>query len=182
MKLAKLLFLVLIVGSASLYTSVMRRNRIQTLREEKTVKLKKETATEFELKNWDAQSVRLSELNKTNYILLNFWAAWCEPCIQELPDMMRFQKLFEDKPIRIVAVNVGENWGQIKTFFKDKLQGRPPFEVLSDLNQRVVSEWGTTKFPETYLIAPGGRVIDKFIGAIPWMDTKTVEHFQEILN
>jgi len=148
---------------------------------EGTYTVKPGSSKDFNLENWDGNNVRLSDLFKNSYVLVNFWATWCPPCVAEIPSMIQFTKDLKNKPIKMATLNVGEDWNTIKAFYK-KMGGRPPFLVLSDKDENVSAQWRISKFPETYLIAPGGTIIDKFIGPVAWDQSKLTKFFNVFLH
>jgi thiol-disulfide isomerase/thioredoxin len=100
-------------------------------------------------------------------VLLNFWATWCPPCIEEMPSMRRFHaKLAADPRFVLVAVSADESWEPVKRFFGDD---PPAFEVLLDEGGELARKYGTTMFPETYVIRDG-KIIGFIEGPRNWDD------------
>jgi thiol-disulfide isomerase/thioredoxin len=183
MKIAKIALVFIIFAGAFAYFSVLNRNKVTSESETKTVKLLNDQAREFSLPSWEGKELSLnSVLGNKNFVLVNFWATWCEPCIREIPTFIDLKKNLKDQPFEIVAVNVAEDWGKIKSFFKDKFGGKPSFEILLDKDSSVVTEWETTKFPETYLVAPNGKILNKFIGEVPWNAKKFEKYLLPIMK
>jgi thiol-disulfide isomerase/thioredoxin len=100
-------------------------------------------------------------------ILVNFWATWCPPCREEMPSLTRLAQSFDPQSFEVVTVSVDEGWEPIEKFFSgSKIQ----FRVLLDDGARISRMYGTTKFPETYLVDKDGRLRLKFVGPRNWMD------------
>ena len=66
------------------------------------------TAFDFDLEEFNGGSVQLSELNSSGYVLLDFWASWCSPCIGEIPVLQGFYDTYRDK-VQIVSLSIDED-------------------------------------------------------------------------
>lgn len=110
-------------------------------------------------------------------VLVNFWATWCAPCRDEMPSMEMLNRRFGNQ-VAMVAVSVDDDTAQIARFFGDT---KPTFTVLWDQSKKSSAAYGTFKFPETYLIAPDGKIAAKFTGPRDWYNQGTVQYFTEIL-
>ena len=104
--------------------------------------------------------------------MLNFWATWCPPCVEEMPSLVQMQKKFQSKDVIVLAVSVDDDPDAYHKFLKDHaidlLTVRDPGGPKTDqgVNAPVASRYGTFKFPETYIIDRSGIIRRKFIGAI----------------
>lgn len=138
------------------------------------------TAPDFTLPDLNGQQVSLSSY-RGKVVILNFWASWCEPCREEMPAFARLALMLEGrKDIALVTVSTDEDIEAAKdtlaTLFaadeelKQKLpKGKIPFPVLLDPEVRVVTEkYGTTKYPETWIIDEDGFIRARFDGARDW--------------
>jgi len=98
-------------------------------------------------------------------VVLNFWATWCPPCVEEMPSLVEMQRRMKAKGVTVVAVSVDVDQNAYHQFLKDHnvnlLSVRDPNQKTSDL-------YGTFKFPETYVIDRQGVMRRKFIGAVEW--------------
>jgi thiol-disulfide isomerase/thioredoxin len=99
-------------------------------------------------------------------VLVNFWATWCPPCREEMPSLTRLAQSFDPQTFEVLTVSVDDGWQPVERFL-----GKPvPFRVALDEGALVSRKWGTTKFPESYLVDRDGKVRLKFIGPRNWMD------------
>ena len=112
------------------------------------------------------------------WIFVNFWATWCPPCRDEMPSMEMLNRRFSKQMI-MVAVTVDEDWNEVIRFFGDD---KPSFQVLWDKRKITALKYGTRKFPETYLVAPNGKVAAKYIGPRDWYNVGTVDYFDAVLR
>ncbi|HVZ84316.1 MAG TPA: TlpA disulfide reductase family protein [Terracidiphilus sp.] len=98
-------------------------------------------------------------------VLLNFWASWCGPCIEELPSLLQLHH--DDPNLTILAVSIDEDPSQYQRFIQ---QRHVDLITVRDPNQTAASLFGTDMWPETYLIDRKGIIRRKFVGATDWSD------------
>jgi thiol-disulfide isomerase/thioredoxin len=103
---------------------------------------------------------------KGKLTLVNFWATWCPPCREEEPSLEKLTKAFDPGSFQVVAVSVDDGWEPIEKFFTGRT---PAYRVLWDEGGKTSLRYGTSKFPESYLLDSSGRVRLKFIGPRDWM-------------
>ncbi len=122
-----------------------------------------EAAPDFSIQNANG-AIALHDL-KGKVVVLNFWATWCPPCVEEMPSLVQMQSKLRDKGIEVLAVSVDVDDNAYHKFLKDH-----NVDLLSvrDPNQKSNALYGTFKFPETYIIDRDGKVRRKFIGAVDW--------------
>ena len=126
-------------------------------------------APDFQLQDRNGRIYSMADF-KGNLVLLNFWATWCPPCIEELPSMEVLNRRMKARNFVMVAVSVDESWADIDKLFST-FSNQPSFLVLLDKEKKVVTgKYGTTVFPESFLIDPKGRVLKHYIGPYPWTD------------
>ena len=124
----------------------------------------------------DAQrSVTLSKL-RGKPVLLNFWASWCGPCIEETPSLVNLQRRMGDK-ITILGVSVDEDEGAYLRFLKD--QGIQ-YLTVRDPKKDSPSLYGTFAWPETYIIDPNGVIRRKMIGPTNWASADMVQFLNSV--
>jgi len=96
-------------------------------------------------------------------VLVSFWATWCPPCVEEMPSLEAVARRLGDRAT-VLAVSVDENWDAIGKFFP---QGTP-LTVLLDPSRAAPASFGTSQFPESFLIDPRGQVRYAFINQRDW--------------
>jgi cytochrome c biogenesis protein CcmG, thiol:disulfide interchange protein DsbE len=114
----------------------------------------------------DERKVTLSQF-RGQVVVLNFWATWCPPCIEETPSLVVMQQLMKDKGITVVAVSVDVDESAYRRFLKEHGVN---LLTVRDPDQKSAGLYGTFKFPETYVIDRGGVLRRKFIGAVDWTE------------
>lgn len=110
-------------------------------------------------------------------LVLNFWASWCAPCIEEIPSLNAFQKRFAKSGVVVLAVSVDTNAQKYRNFL-DKIH--VSFDTARDAKSDLSAEYGTFKFPESYIIKDG-RVVRKYIGAEDWTSDDVTQYVESLL-
>jgi cytochrome c biogenesis protein CcmG/thiol:disulfide interchange protein DsbE len=110
-------------------------------------------------------------------VVLNFWATWCPPCIEETPSLVQLQKRMKDKGITVVGVSWDEDGEAYHKFLQDH---KIDFLTVRDAAQKSSSLYGTLKIPETYIIDRKGIVRRKFISAVNWSEPEVVDFLSKL--
>ena len=121
------------------------------------------TAPDFMVQDSE-RSVALSQL-RGQVVVLNFWATWCGPCVEEMPSLVEMQRRLKSKGITVLAVSVDVDPNAYHNFLT-----RHTVNLLTvrDPEQKANSLYGTFKFPETFVIDRNGVMRRKFVGAVDW--------------
>ncbi len=98
-------------------------------------------------------------------VLLNFWASWCGPCIEELPSLLQLHH--DDPNVVVLAVSIDEDPYAYSTFIRNR---HVDLITVRDPNQTAANLYHTDMWPETYLIDRSGIIRRKFVGATDWSD------------
>ncbi len=97
--------------------------------------------------------------------VVNFWATWCPPCVQEIPSLNRLAQAMQGEPFRLVSVNYAQGGQTIQAFMK-KVQ--VDFPVLVDADGSEAAQWNVIAFPSTFVVGPDGRIRYGVNAAIHW--------------
>lgn len=115
------------------------------------------------LPDMDGKDRALSEFHG-KWVLVNFWATWCPPCIEEMPELERFHKAHKDSDAVVVGVNMEDiELAELKEFVENMFISYPILLAPPD---------GTTvlgripALPTSLLISPQGKLIDRHIGSV----------------
>lgn len=127
-------------------------------------------APDFTIQDSDRKFV-LSDL-RGKVVLLNFWATWCPPCVEEMPSLVQLQQRFKDKGVAVVGISVDVDGDAYHKFLKDY---KIDFVTVRDPDQKTSSLYGSFKWPETYIIDRSGIVRRKFIGPVEWSQPEIVD-------
>lgn len=111
-------------------------------------------------------------------LVLNFWATWCPPCIEEMPSLNAMAKQLAPKGVVVLGVSVDRNAAAYERFRK---QARISFLTARDPGAEISSRYGTFKYPETYVIDSRGRVRQKHIGPRNWLEPEILQSIEALL-
>jgi len=105
-------------------------------------------------------------------VVLNFWATWCPPCVEETPSLVQMQQRLKDKGVVVLAVSTDADDAAYHRFIK---QHNVDLVTVRDANQQSNALYGTVMFPETWIIDRTGMVRRKFVGAVDWNTPEITE-------
>ncbi len=133
------------------------------------------------LKTLAGDDFDLSDI-KDEVILVNFWASWCGPCIEEIPSLNRLVARLSDKPFRVIAVNIGETPEAINDFLQQlgKTGIKLDFPVLLDEKGKSVRDWKVYAYPSNYLLDRTGTIRYAYRGALEWDAPHIVEVIERL--
>ncbi len=115
---------------------------------------------------------------KGQWVFLNLWATWCPPCRDEMPALEMLQRRLGSQ-LKIVALSVDEDVSEVSRFFGDDAAS---FEVWLDPERHVSKTLGVTKFPESFLINPEGKIVAQYVGPKDWYSVGSVAYFEGVTN
>jgi cytochrome c biogenesis protein CcmG/thiol:disulfide interchange protein DsbE len=140
------------------------------------------TAKDFPLQV-AGKPARLSDF-RGKVVVLNFWASWCQPCVEEAPSLNRLQQHIAPHNALIVGVAADEDQDAYDRFLRD--QGitfttyRDP--GTKDQHSPIAGTYGTSMYPETYVIDRDGKIARKLIGYQQWDTPEMLAYFDSILG
>ena len=113
---------------------------------------------------------------QNKFILLNFWATWCVPCLKELPDMERLHQKLSKEGLVILAVAMGEDKQKVKKFLK---KHNLHFPIMADPEMEISELYGVKNLPTTFLIDRDRVIIGRALGPREWSNPDLVEFFRK---
>jgi len=132
-------------------------------------------APDFTLQDSD-HKVTLSQF-RGQVVVLNFWATWCPPCVEEMPSLVRMTARFKDKGVVVLAVSIDADDAAYHKFLKDY---RVNMVTVRDEAQKASSLYGTFGWPETYVIDRNGVIRRKFIGPVDWTSPEVTDYLSKL--
>ena len=121
---------------------------------------------------------------KGKVVILNFWATWCPPCVEETPALNHLQKYIEARNGVVLGVAADEDPAAYEKFLRDQsvvfLTYRDP--ATKDNHSPIAQTYGTSMYPETYVIDKHGKIARKFIGFQQWDSPDMLAYFDAILG
>ncbi|MFC1767933.1 TlpA family protein disulfide reductase [Candidatus Margulisiibacteriota bacterium] len=115
-------------------------------------------AIDFTLEDLDGNSVSLSSYIGKKIIVLNFFATWCPPCREEIPQLQRFYSFYKSADIEVIAVNLRESKDKVQDFVN---ANGLTFKVLLDKSGAIGTSYGVRYIPSNFIIDKKGKIVYK---------------------
>jgi peroxiredoxin len=136
-------------------------------------------APEFTLPDPQGRPVRLGDL-RGRWVLLNFWATWCPPCVQEMPSLERLSRAMAERPFTVLAISLDvEGAAKVKPFAAHL---GLTFPIVLDREGRVADRYGASDLPATFILDPAGQVVLAAKGARDWASPEILAYLQELIS
>jgi cytochrome c biogenesis protein CcmG, thiol:disulfide interchange protein DsbE len=110
-------------------------------------------------------------------LVLNFWATWCPPCVEELPSLIAMQDRVKSKGVVVLGVSIDVDGDAYHRFVK---LHNVNFMTVRDPEERVATMYGTAGWPETYIIDREGVLRRKFIGPVDWTSPEIMDFLNKL--
>ena len=121
-----------------------------------------------------AKTVRLSDFHG-KVVVLNFWASWCAPCLEEFPSLIDLQKRMPQ--LVVLSVDFNDDAAAYRQYLVDN---HIDLLTIHDESQQSNIAFGTTRPPETYVIDSEGRIRRKFIGPQDWTSPEIMNYLKNL--
>ncbi len=115
---------------------------------------------------------------KGQITVVNFWATWCPPCVQEIPSLNRLKREMTGLPFELISINYAEDKETILNFME---QVNVEFPVLLDHNGDFAKKWKVITYPSTFIIDPSGKIKYGVNAAIEWDDPEFINTIKSLL-
>jgi len=126
----------------------------------------------------NGKPAHLSDL-RGKVVVLNFWASWCQPCVEETPALIALQKRIASRNGLVLGVSIDEDPSAYVKFVRD--QGIN-FPTYNDPSKKIATDYGTSMWPETYVIDRKGKIARKIVGPQDWNSPDMVAYFDSLLG
>ena len=120
----------------------------------------------------EGQAIKLADW-QGRILVVNFWATWCPPCVNEMPLLQEVYNNRKGEGIEVIGINYNEDYERVKKFISEK---GVVFTILIDSDLKVSMDYGVIGLPVTFFIDREGRIKEKFKGEL---NKKLIE---DILN
>lgn len=128
------------------------------------------TAPVFDLKNINDDNIHVDAVKYNKVLVLNFWATWCPPCREEMPELENFYKNYGEK-VQFFGIDQQESADKVSTFLQNNDYTYP---VLLDTNGEIGQMFKVNGIPTTVIIDGNGTVIYRKTGGVTADELKTV--------
>lgn len=112
-------------------------------------------------------------------LILNFWASWCDPCVEEFSSMLELVEKMKGK-VAVVAISQDENEEDMKTFLNLFKVPRPGFYVISDKERAIGAQFAVSKLPESFIAGPDRKLVRKVLGVENWASEPAIQYFSDL--
>ena len=129
-----------------------------------------QAALDFSGTTLDGSTFRMAN-HRGEWVLVNFFATWCTPCRLENPQIQQFVDSHKADPVKVVSVAFSDDAASISAYW---VKERNTWPVISTGTGLIGLDYGVTKVPESYMIAPSGLVVAGFFGGVTASDLDTV--------
>jgi cytochrome c biogenesis protein CcmG, thiol:disulfide interchange protein DsbE len=133
------------------------------------------SAPDFSVRDSEHQ-VALAQF-RGQIVVLNFWATWCAPCVEEVPSLVEMQRRLKAKGVTVLAVSIDVDENAYRQFVRDH---NVNLITVRDPDQKVSKLYGTFGWPETYIIDRSGVVRRKFIGPVDWTEPEVTDFLSKL--
>ena len=135
-------------------------------------------APDFALEDAAGEEWRLSD-HRGQVVVMNFWTVTCGPCIEEMPMLVDLARIVQDRDdIELVAITIDREWADVA----EVVPTDGALHILRDADRSVVGErFGTTLFPETWIIDPQGVIRLRVDGARDWSSAVALDVIESFL-
>ena len=133
----------------------------------------------FNLEKLDGTILNAQDLHGS-YILVNFWATWCKPCVKEMPSLNNLHNKFVNNDnLQVIAINVGQSKEVVKNFIS---KNSPiDFTILLDERMELV-DWNVEAIPSTFLIDNNGNILYRAEGEKDWSSQEFTSFINSVIN
>lgn len=136
---------------------------------------------ELRVTSGSPRSSRSLEDLRGRVVFVNFWATWCPPCRDEAPSLERLYRRYAPSGLEVLAVSIDEPAAleAVQTFVKELDLTVP---VLLDPERDTYRRYQATGVPETFVVGPDGRVVERLVGPREWDDPRYAALVERLLG
>ena len=135
-------------------------------------------APSFVLPDLAGKVTRMEDLHG-KVVLLNLWATWCPPCVEEMPTLEALWKKMAGRDFVVLAVSEDEVPSRVGPWIAKR---GFTFPVLLDAQGAVGAKLGITGYPETFIIDRNGRIVHHHVGYRDWMEPKIITALERLMD
>ncbi len=133
------------------------------------------SAPEFEF-TLNGKPARIADL-RGRVVVLNFWATWCPPCVEEMASLNKLHEKIAPRGALVLGISVDDDRAAYEKFLGDH---QIVFPTFRDPSKQIAERYGSSMYPETYIIGRDGRIARKIIGPQNWTSADLQHYIVEL--
>jgi len=126
----------------------------------------------------NGRQTHLSDL-KGKVVVLDFWATWCPPCVEEAPSLNALQQRIESQGGLVLGISQDDDSSAYETFL---VQHGVNFPTFRDPSKKIPETYGTVMIPEAYIISRDGKIARKIVGPQDWSSPELTASIETLLH
>jgi thiol-disulfide isomerase/thioredoxin len=170
------------VGLGITFFVKARQDAAMAVDTEKPVIALNQSMPDFESKTILDKSLKLSQF-KGKVVILNFWASWCGPCVEEMPSLIKLVQTFP-KDIELVAISGDSTIADIESFIKSfpELKTQANIHVIFDEDKKLSQQYQVFRLPESYVLNKDQKMVKKISGTINWNTEEALQYMGQLIH
>lgn len=181
----KALAVVLVVGLAmmgAIYTYLQRLAGEGSAVVKKLELLEKQGVGNFEALDIHGKKISLESF-KGKVVIVNFWASWCSPCVEEVPSMIKLINEFKGKVV-LIAISGDSSIDDVEVFMKSfpEMKSSSAIHVVWQQDRALMKQFDIQRLPESFVVDTDGRLAKKLAGSIDWYNEDSKAFMNNLLS
>ncbi|MFC2166486.1 redoxin family protein [Acidobacteriota bacterium] len=115
---------------------------------------------DFQVNDIEGKSLSLDQF-KNKVVLIDFWATWCPPCVEEMPNIVKTYKMFHDKGFEIIGISLDQNKTRFLNFLEENDMTWRQYYDGKGGNNELARKYSIDSIPSTFLLDANGKIIAK---------------------
>ncbi|HEY8271517.1 MAG TPA: TlpA disulfide reductase family protein [Pseudobdellovibrionaceae bacterium] len=135
----------------------------------------------FETKTLQGLNIHLAQF-KGKVVVINFWASWCGPCIEEVPSLIKLMQAFP-RDLELIAISGDSNHDDINSFMKSfpEMNTLSNIHVVWDADKKLSQKYHIYRLPESFLLNKDLKLVKKLSGTIDWHTEEAIAYVKQLI-
>lgn len=135
----------------------------------------------FKSQDLDGQGFDLENL-KGKILIINFWASWCEPCVEEVPSLVSLVSKLKGKA-QLIAISGDSDRKEVDSFLKafPELKNEN-ISLIWDEDKSLMKSYAVGRLPETFIVNQNFRLVKKVVGSVRWDHPESISYFEHLIQ